>query len=479
MELSDRVLKYVRKHNMIADGSGILIALSGGADSICLALILKDLQESLDLKLMACHINHSLRGEEADGDEDFSRDFCEVNSIPFISVRVDVNSYAEDNKIGTEEAARLLRYETFDRVSAEYGLDYTALAHNKNDQAETILFRFLRGSSSKGLSGMKPKRDDKYIRPLLDTTRQEIEEYLESKGQTFRTDSTNLTPDFTRNKIRLELIPLLERDYNPDIINTLTETGELMTMDSEYLDKKALELLESNSLLKKDRIVIGGKLFKEDQAITSRAVLIAYGRLKGYTTDISKIHIDDILKLAEGETGKSLDIPGGVTVENSYGDISLIDKDKTECNAEEYSSELKINVTGIKHESFTFGEYTVTVNNEPENESKEHISGKDGNKKKDSINFNLDLRKVGDNLILRTRRSGDKIRLKGISGRKSVKSLFIDKKIPRDEREKILVITNGIGELVYIYPDIHSIDFRCDEDTDKIIGIEIVRNSNI
>ncbi len=491
MELSDKVLKYIKKHNMTAAGGGILIALSGGADSVCLTLLLKELQEELDLKLMACHINHSLRGGESDGDEDFAREFCEKNNIPFIAVRVDVNSYANERRIGTEEAARLLRYETFDRISNEYGLDYVALAHNKNDQAETILFRFLRGSSSKGLSGMKPLRDGKYIRPLLVISRQEIEDYLESKNQDYRTDSTNLTVDFTRNKLRLELIPLLEKDYNPDIINNLTEIGELMAIDSEYLDKKAAELLESNSILKKDRIIIDGRLFREDPALTSRAVLKAYGALKGYTTDISKVHIEDILKLAKGETGKSLNIPGGVEVQNSYGDISLTDKDKSTESSEDYLEEVIVKIDLNKHESLTFGDYTVTVVSaenltEIKDKNKSIVikdapikseNSEEGNiDNKDVIYFNLDSNKVGDTLIFRTRRTGDRIRLKGINGRKSVKSLFIDRKIPRDEREKILIITNGRGDLAYIYPDIHSLDFRCDEDTDKIIGIEVTRN---
>ena len=178
MELAKKVAVYIREHKLIEPGDRVLAALSGGADSVCLTLILNGLQTELGFTLSACHINHSLRGEESEADQAFVEDLCLRLRIPLTVVRVDVKGCAAEQGIGIEAAARLLRYETFEKLSDQRGFNKTALAHNRNDQAETILFRFLRGSSSKGLAGMRPMRDGRYIRPLLHTDRQTIEDFF-------------------------------------------------------------------------------------------------------------------------------------------------------------------------------------------------------------------------------------------------------------------------------------------------------------
>lgn len=478
MELAKKVAVYIREHKLIEPGDRVLAALSGGADSVCLTLILNGLQTELGFTLSACHINHSLRGEESEADQAFVEDLCLRLRIPLTVVRVDVKGCAAEQGIGIEAAARLLRYETFEKLSDQRGFNKTALAHNRNDQAETILFRFLRGSSSKGLAGMRPMRDGRYIRPLLHTDRQTIEDFLQAAGESYRTDSSNLTEDYTRNSLRLNLIPTLAERYNPDIVNTLADTGEIMAADADYLEGASHELYARYAEPSPGKITLGRELFSEHRALVSRTVLAAAEELTGTRQNLGKVHIEDILKLQAGETGKTLDLPLNLKIINSYGDITLcLTKGVTAGPVKANDvcpvdlSDMETNAEPLQVE---FGSYGFTFRVKAM--AKDAILGAQPTGPGQTETFQrvaLDYAKAGGRLTIRTRQSGDKIRLKGVDGRKSVKSIFIDRKIPRDLRDQLPLVLAENGEIAYIHPGIIARSFRPDDATEKIIYMEI------
>ncbi|WP_049962971.1 tRNA lysidine(34) synthetase TilS [Ruminococcus sp. HUN007] len=229
-----RILSDIEKFRMTEKNDHIVAALSGGADSVCLLLALSELQDQLGITLSAIHVNHCLRGEESDRDEKFCRDLCQRLSVPFICGRFDVNAEAAKMKMSTELAAREIRYRFFAEQTAGKKL---ATAHNANDNAETVIFNLTRGTGTKGIAGIPPVRDN-IIRPLLGVTRNEIEAFLKERKQDFVTDSTNLSDDYTRNTIRHNVIPVLEK-INPALFRTISADSDNFRTDSSFIESEA------------------------------------------------------------------------------------------------------------------------------------------------------------------------------------------------------------------------------------------------
>ncbi|MEW8956858.1 tRNA lysidine(34) synthetase TilS, partial [Clostridium sp.] len=216
-----KVRDFVKENNMISKNDKVLVALSGGPDSICLIHILNELKDELGIEILAAHLNHCLRGEDANKDEEYVREFCKSLNIQCYVKRVDINRYAKERALSSEMAGREARYEFFNDLKEEFNINKIAVAHNLNDQAETVLMRLMRGTGIEGLIGIRPVRDNIYIRPILSLNRHEIEAYCEDNKLLPRIDKTNLETIYSRNKVRLELIPYIEKNFNEDIINTL------------------------------------------------------------------------------------------------------------------------------------------------------------------------------------------------------------------------------------------------------------------
>ena len=225
--LKEQVLNTIKKYDLINENDKIICGVSGGPDSICMLDILKDLKEELKFELIVCHVNHLIR-EEAISDEEYVVNYCKVNNIKYYVKRIDVKKYADNNKQGTEEAGRNVRYEFFEEILQKEGANKIAIAHNKNDKIETIIMNMLRGSGISGLKGIEPKRENKYIRPLIETERTSIEEYCEEKNLRPRIDKTNFINDCTRNKIRNVVIPYIKNEFNPNIINTMDRLSSII-----------------------------------------------------------------------------------------------------------------------------------------------------------------------------------------------------------------------------------------------------------
>ena len=303
--MEEKVLETIKRYNLIEDGDNIVLAVSGGPDSISMLNILNDLKKKKIFNFNFCvaHVNHMIR-KEAKEDELFVKSYCEKNNISFYSKSIDVKKLANNNKIGTEEAGRYARYEFFDEVLRKTNSNKIAIAHNKNDKAETIIMNILRGSGISGLKGIEAKRG-KYIRPLIECERFEIENYCEVKNLKPRIDKTNFENIYTRNKIRNIVIPYVEKEFNPNIIETLNRLSEVVSDEENYIENVVLDTFEELLISEKeDEIVLDLKKFNEqEKVIKSRIILYTITRLFGSSKEISKVHIDDVIKLCENNIG--------------------------------------------------------------------------------------------------------------------------------------------------------------------------------
>ncbi len=302
--MEESVLNTINKYGLIKSGDKIVLAVSGGPDSIFMFDILNKLRKKINYDIVVCHVNHMIR-EEAIDDENFVKKICDENNIQCFVKRIDVLNYANNNKIGTEEAGRIIRYNFFEEVLNKTSSNKIAIAHNKNDKAETIIMNLLRGTGVQGLRGIEPIRDNKYIRPIIEIDRKDIEKYCETNNLNPRIDKTNFENVYTRNKIRNIVLPYIEREFNPNIIESITRLSEIATEEDEFLNsitKKAYdEMLLGNE---DDQIVIDLKRFNDqNKVIKKRIILYTINELVGTISGIEKIHIEDIVKLCENNIG--------------------------------------------------------------------------------------------------------------------------------------------------------------------------------
>lgn len=304
--MKDRVLKTIKNNRLILNGDKIVLGVSGGPDSISMLNILRELKErgTLQFSMVVAHINHMIR-EEAVEDEKYVEDYCKKNGIECYVKRINVIEYAQNNKIGIEEAGRKARYDFFDEIAQKTNANKIAIAHNKNDKIETIIMHILRGSGLSGLKGIEPIRNNRYIRPLIDCERQEIEDYCEKEKLNPRIDKTNFENDYTRNKIRNIVIPYIKEEFNPNIIETINRLSEVITAEENYMDKIVKEIYGKILIeTKETEISLSLKEFnKQEEVIKNRLILYTTRQLMGSSQGIEKIHLKDIIKLCENNIG--------------------------------------------------------------------------------------------------------------------------------------------------------------------------------
>ena len=341
--LEDKVLDTINKYGMIKKKDKVVIGVSGGPDSMTLLNILNNLKEKLGIEIYVAHINHMIR-EEADEETEYVKEFCEKIEVSFFFKRIDVESEAEKLKIGTEEAGRNIRYEFFNEVAEKVGANKIATAHNSNDNAETVLMNIIRGSSISGLKGIEKIRDGKYIRPIIECNRDEIEEYCKINNLNPRYDKTNLENIYTRNKIRNMLIPFIKKEFNPNIIEGINRLSSIAYEEEQFINKivekeykkllisvnKNFEEKENDITNKKsnlkNEIVLNMKEFNIlDYVIKAKIILYTISQVSGSATGIGKIHIDDIIKLCNNNIGNKFLIPKkGIKVYVKKGKIFFI-----------------------------------------------------------------------------------------------------------------------------------------------------------
>ncbi|MBR5122510.1 MAG: tRNA lysidine(34) synthetase TilS [Anaerotignum sp.] len=417
----------------------IIVGLSGGADSVALLHVLCGLKEEFQWEITAVHIHHGLRGEEADGDASFAEAFCEKLGVSCIVRKYDVKAEAEKRKMGEEETGRLLRYEVFRELAGVDGR--IAVAHHRKDQAETLLMRLCRGTGLTGLVGMVPVREN-ICRPLLFCSREEIEEYCKEHGLAWREDASNQEEKYTRNKLRLKVLPVLE-EVNPKAVEHISETAELLVLDEDFLEQQASACYEDAKMdAPAGEVHLNRKKLQELHPAMKKRVL-RKAMAEFLSADVSQVQIQALEDLLENETGKSRDFLGGIRVENQYDSMVFsLEKEKTEgyCYALPVGEEIFVS------------EKNMTV--------MAWLSEKCEVDSEDTKCFDFD--KVRGELFCRTRKPGDLIALK--NGRKKIKDLFIDEKVPRSERDILPLIAAG-EEVLWAKGLRVSENFRPDDDT--------------
>ncbi|MBI3008991.1 MAG: tRNA lysidine(34) synthetase TilS [Candidatus Omnitrophica bacterium] len=425
---------------MLKEGEKILIGISGGPDSVCLFHILRELKPFYRLRLHLVHFNHKLRGRESDKDAEFVRRLASSYKVPVTIKSLDIRRLAKEKKISVEDAARQARYEFFIRISKWTNSKKIATAHTKDDQAETVLMRLLRGSGATGLSGIPPVRTQDgcvIIRPLLDCRKREILKFLKEEGLPYRIDASNLKTEYLRNSIRLRLIPYLER-YNPQIKETLANSGEILSTISDYIQKSGKLGLKSCAVFDRGEIALSQRRLKRyHPAIQYEIVRQALERLKGNSASIAYSRWMEIKELM-GKRGSRARVflPDNLQVSKEYD--SLIARRSIKQDKLSFSL-LPLPVPGKKvlpGFNLTVASGIITL--------KEF---KKSHKNKQTAFF--DYAKIKSPLGVRFRETGDRIVPLGMKGSKKLHDLFVDEKIPLNERDKIPLVISG-SDIIWV-----------------------------
>lgn len=422
-----KALATINKYNMLQKGDKVVLGVSGGADSVALLRMLCKQREELYLTLFVVHINHGIRGVEANRDEDFVCDLCAELGVDFTSKTFDVPKVAKEMGVTEEECGRFLRYEEFKNCLKTNNANKIAVAHNLNDQAETLIMRLCRGTGLTGLSGIAPVRDN-IIRPLIECTRREIEEYLESLNQSYCTDSTNLKEDYARNKIRLSLLPYMEKEINSGVINNLAKTAELLSAEDKYIEEQA-EIAYKNALEKitENAVYLRVKdLEKLPEVILRRVIRKGYRVFIKDIKDLTLRHITLVIHLLGAGTGKKINLAKGLGAQREYEFIKLTQNLKKE--VENFCYFLDEDVPVFVKEA---GIYVEISKKAKKNDGNSHMV----------CTKAVDCDKISGVLEVRNRKTGDLISINKENGHKKIKDFFIDQKIPFEERNRIVLIT--------------------------------------
>ena len=447
---------------MLKKNEKVLVCVSGGPDSVCLLLILNGLESKLKPDIHIAHLNHMLRGKESDDEEEFVRKLAKSLKLPAVIGRKDVSLFAKKEKLSLEDAARRARLEFFLKAAGKIKACKIALGHTLDDQAETVMMRILRGAGLKGLSGIWPAREINnsiIIRPLLKVTKKEVLRYLKVKNVEARLDSSNTKNIYLRNKIRLNLIPYLKRNYNPKIKETLAVEAEVLRRNYQYIEKKAERVFEKTAGIKDGQVIIDlKKLFKEDNSLVSEVLRRSIYHVKGNLNRISYRHILDLEKLIRDNRGTSfLDLPAGLKAIKEYYTLKIYrgnSRAKKHIKSSYLLSILKVNRVNklgfeIKAELLGRQSYIFAENK--------------------MIEF-VDFDKLKGKLTLRFKKVYDKFKPLGMKQEKSLKNFFIDSKIAKCKRENIpLVICNN--KIVWVVGHRISEDFKVTEETGKILKL--------
>lgn len=480
--LMEKVKRTIEKNGLIKRGDRIVLGVSGGPDSVCLLSVLNDLAAGWELLLYVVHINHCLRGEDADGDQYYTEELCRKLDIPFHVFRHDVNALSAEWKVTTEEAGRRVRYEAFEKIRKEIGgragADAAgakiAVAHNMNDQAETLLMRIIRGTGTEGLAGMEYSRDGIIIRPLLDVTREEIEEYCRELNLEPRIDHSNMEPLYTRNRLRLELLPLIKNEYNENIIPVLSRLARIAREDKDYFQT---QLEKIKGLVRHDTDSALYKIKREEYAklhpALGKRLLAASFKEMGLVQDMTAVHLDGADNLMRwGKTGDRIDFPWKYGLRLEYEDGVLYRwNDKTNgggtaSHRKEFSYSLKINDTiKIPELNATLRSKLLKAGQDKETH--------DGTVAADYLSVCLNISGVRkpDSIVVRNRRPGDYIVLSGMKGRKKLQDYFTDKKIHKEERDLIPLVCIG-GEVLWIIGYRVSENYIVKKDTSEMLCLE-------
>ncbi len=442
------ILEYIRRNRLFAPGDRVIVALSGGADSVCLLVVLNELKETLGLELKAVHVHHGLRGKEADRDRDYSGELADKLGVAFSCVQVDAALYAMEQGMSVEEAGRHLRYQIFEKECQDFSGAKIAVAHHKDDQAETILYNLFRGTGLKGLGGMRPVRDN-IVRPLLCVGRAEILAYLEENGISYCEDSTNAQTDYVRNRIRTMLLPEIREQVNKRAGENILHAGDMAAQADAYLEKQAEGILKTWGVWETDesaaeagRGVEVNALLSEDDIIKNYVIRNMIRCVNDSMKDITMTHVESAAALLFGSDCRQVDLPCGLIAVRAAGKLWI--KKRKQADAVDKEKEIPLPELDFKVFPYKKGQEIP----------------------KNGYTKWFDYDKIKCALSVRYRETGDYMTLAG-GGRKTIKSFMIDEKVPKKEREKIPLVAEGshvlwvigyrISEYYKITDDTHTV----------------------
>jgi len=426
--IDQKILKFIDEESLLSNGDKVLVAFSGGADSVFLLSFLLKYKKRFNIKLAAFHLNHNLRGKEAIDDEKFSRSFINENKIEYFSSSKNVKAFAKKNKISTEEAGRKLRYSELELIAKKNGFNKIATAHNANDNTETVLLNLIKGTGLKGISGIPVKRDN-IIRPILTVSKDEILSFLRTKKIPYRTDSSNLSSEYERNFLRNEIIPKLKVRLNPQLDNTLLKScrvfRSISAASDSQIDAKIVDAVEFKG---KQLSINFERLLKLDENLICeffKKTVPAY-----FSVELSNENIKALTSLIKKQKGKSVALSNGLTAYRESKKILISKKKKSKIKEVEISigKSKKINSGSISINK------TLLKNAKKNDDSSEEYISADG---------------ISGKFILRTWKNGDRFYPLGMKGSKKISDFLTEQGIPSYKKKEQLVLTNS-GKIVWV-----------------------------
>ena len=441
----EKFIQSVKNNEMIEKGDAIVVAVSGGPDSIAMMHLLLSIQEAFQLKLYGVHLDHVTRNGQSTLDANFVKTFFDAYGIESYFFKKDIQEYANQLNVSFEEAGRLERYRLFNQVMEETGANKIALGQNLNDQGETLLFRLFRGTGLDGLTGIDYLREGYIIRPILDLTRNEIEDYCEKEGLKTCRDHTNSQRIYSRNRIRLDIIPYIKKHFNNKIGKALWRTARLLKEDQMLIDQIVKRYIKTSVVFKEGKYIINLHSFNEEMpALKSRVIREMFYRLKGDLEGLSYKNIESVMQLIEkGDTGKEKEFFQVKCVIN-YEQVEFYKKELM--NNKKIDKKLVLEVIN-KAENIKF-----TAN---------------------PLEIYVDYDKIQGEIFIRQRKPGDRFRPLGMKGSKKIKDYFIDEKIALEERDRIPLVCDE-KNIIWVIGYRMSDAYKITNETHKVLRIKYV-----
>ena len=481
----EKVFAYIKEHHMIAPGEKIVVGVSGGADSVCLLFLLLACAERIPLSLAVVHVNHGIR-DDAEADARYVETLCRQNGIPFFLTSLDVRTLAAEEKCSEEDAGRRGRYRAFRRAAEELGGAEIAVAHNSDDNAETMLFHLFRGTGIKGLGGIPPVRAEegglKIIRPILCLERKEVEAYLSKRQIAWRTDCTNCGDDYRRNRIRHHILPYAECEIAEGTVEHMRRTAQMLRETESFLEQQTWEAMRKCVRRYKKGAgtpeteevrgyVVEVEEFRQlHSALQKRIVFELICRLSPGRKDISFVHIRDTLNLFVGEEHRRVSLPFGIAAWRQYGQVFLT---RGVCAADSMPMEKTVPLT---EELFT-QPAVYDLGNRGQMEFYAFFRKKEQEVPRNQYTKWFDYDKMKESLTIRSRLEGDFLTIADGTGNmvhKSLKKYMVTEKIPRQLRDEIPVLAEG-NHVLWLTGRRISEYFKVDENTKRVLQVKLCR----
>lgn len=451
--LYKEVKENITRENLIGTDNRLVLGVSGGVDSMVMLEILALMKPAKEI--IVCHINHLVRGDEAYRDEDFVRGRAKDLGLDFLLHREDMNQMARAKSISPEEAGREIRHKAFqEALAGKQGV--IGLAHNKSDQVETVLLNLFRGTGIAGLTAMDFKRGQ-LVRPLLNVSREDIEEFASKYKLAFVEDRTNRENIYRRNSIRNQLLPFIKKEYNPQVEEAIWRMSRSLREDEVLTRAYLADLIQSLVVKRVDnQIVLSLNSFNRlDSAIQTRLIRELVEDLMGNISGFTQAHLQEYLKVAQGQEGSQMEI-NDLVFRKSYGQLIL------EKNQDLWDTSQVLELDTGRQGTYELGPYKIQIS-----------FSKEGSLGKNKVSLDRDL--LPAKLYLRTRRPGDRMDVLGLGGSKKIKDIFIDDKVDRSLRDELPILTDG-KEILWICGGRRSPHYLLGNKSENILIIEVIRS---